>query len=93
MTTPKMIFKEALHFKNQKKEIDFERILVELVKGPVFKYISFGLTAAILARYAKKVQNDFPEVSDFINQNLGLLEEKLNNLRTKIHSNDITQKV
>jgi hypothetical protein len=93
MKNPRVLLKEALYFKNKKKEAEIERLLLDLIKGPVFKYVSFGLTAAILARFAKKAQGDYPEVSEFINQNLGLIEEKLNSLKTTIHKNEIPQKV
>lgn len=93
MNNPKAILKKTFYSKNRKKEINFERIFLELINAPAFKYLSIGLTAAILARIAKNVKNDYPEVSEFINQNLGLFEEKLNNLKSMIHTNDISQKI
>ena len=52
-------------------------LLQEWVSSPVVKFIAGGISLALLTRVAKKVSHTYPEISEFINENTDLIEEKL----------------
>ena len=87
-------YREKFIFNRPKKEveIDVEEILNEFVQSPAFKFVTIGLTAAFLVRMAKRLESQYPEVSDFINDNIGILDEKINTLRSHLKNPEITQK-
>jgi hypothetical protein len=87
-------YKEKFSFNRPKKEIEInvEEILNDFIQSPAFKFVTIGLTAAFLVRMAKRLESKYPEVSDFINDNIGILDEKINNIRSDLKNPEIPQK-
>ena len=60
------------------KEIEkIKPLLHEWLSSPIVKFIAGGISLAVLTRVAKKVSHTYPEISEFINENTDLIEEKL----------------
>lgn len=94
MSKTHLSYKEKFSFNKPKKEIEInvEEILSDFIQSPAFKFVTIGLTAAFLVRMAKKLESQYPEVSDFINDNIGILDEKINSLRGYLKNPEIPQK-
>lgn len=56
---------------------DYKDILKELAMSPTARYIAGGLAAAVLTRLANHWAEKYPEISNFIRDNVSTLEGKL----------------
>lgn len=69
-------------------EIDYKEILRDLYSSPTVRYLAGGIAAAFLNRYANKLSEKYPEVADFLKENIEAFEGKLNEIK---HSLDTSQ--
>ena len=94
MSKSHLSYKDKFSFNRPKKEIEInvEQILSDFVQSPAFKFVTIGLTAAFLVRMAKRLESQYPEISDFINDNIVILDEKINTLRSNFKNPEISQK-
>lgn len=51
-------------------ERDYMSIVKEIVSHPTVKYVASGLATAMLTRLATKLSDKYPEISEFIRENL-----------------------
>lgn len=58
-------------------ERDYMGIVRELVSNPTVKYVAGGIATALLTRLATKLSDKYPEISNFIRENLDTVESKL----------------
>lgn len=72
-------------------EEQFEKFLFQFMHSPLLKFALAGLSVAILARLAKKMENQFPEISTFMNENLEFLNERVNSLRNSLKNSQTKQ--
>lgn len=63
---------KALNFRG-----DYQDILRELAASPTVRYVAGGIATALLTRLANNWADKYPEISTFIRDNLGNLENKL----------------
>jgi hypothetical protein len=94
MSKSHLSYKDKFSFNRPKKEIEInvEEILSDFIQSPAFKFVTIGLTAAFLVRMAKRLESQYPEISDFINDNIVILDEKINTLRSNFKNPEISQK-
>lgn len=70
------------HEASQNPEDKIKNLLQQWISSPVVKFIIGGISLALLTRWAKSVSDEYPEITDFINENAGLIEEKLDEYKT-----------
>jgi hypothetical protein len=94
MSKSHLSYKDKFSLNRPKKEIEInvEEILSDFIQSPAFKFVTIGLTAAFLVRMAKRLESQYPEISDFINDNIVILDEKINTLRSNFKNPEISQK-
>lgn len=57
-------------------ERDYMAIVREIVSNPTVKYVAGGIATAMLTRLATKLSEKYPEISNFIRENLDTVESK-----------------
>ncbi len=60
---------------------EYKDVLREFISNPAVKYVAGGIATAILARIATNISERYPEISNFIKENLDTVEGKLNEFR------------
>lgn len=55
--------------------------LAEMMGNPAFKYAIGGIASAALAKLATKISDRYPEIGNFIRENLDTLETRLNDYK------------
>lgn len=55
---------------------DYKEILKEFVASPAFRYAAGGIATALLSRLANNMSGKYPEISNFIRNNLDTVESK-----------------
>ena len=73
-------------------EREYKEILKEFLTSPAVKYIAAGISTALLARFANRVSEKYPEMSHFIRENMETLEGKLDQLKENLQAGDISQR-
>lgn len=53
---------------------DYKEIIKDLAGNPAVRYVAAGLATAILTRVANNLHEKYPEISDFIKDNLDKVE-------------------
>lgn len=56
---------------------DYREILQEFISSPVVKYIAGGIATAVLTRIANNMAERYPEISNFIRENMEHLDQRL----------------
>lgn len=54
---------------------EISEILREFVSSPAVKYVAGGIATALLTRLATKLSDKYPEISNFIRDNLDMVEQ------------------
>jgi hypothetical protein len=67
---------------------DEREILKVLIQSPATKYVASGVATAFLAYVAKKLSPHYPEISDFIQENLDMLQGRMEQYQTAFHQNE-----
>lgn len=62
-------------------ERDYREILKEFVSSPAVKYVAGGIATALLTRLANNMADRYPEISNFIRENMDTLESRLGEFR------------
>ncbi len=65
---------------------DYKEILKDFISRPAVKYVAGGVAAAILARLANNMAGKYPEISDFLRENMDNLEAKLGEFRDTLQN-------
>lgn len=52
-------------------------MLMEVVNNPAFKYVVGGIATAVLTKVVTNMADRYPELSNFLRENLDTIEEKL----------------
>lgn len=63
---------------------DMKEIMREFLTSPAVKYIAGGLATALLTRLANNLSGKYPEISSFIRENMGNLEERFGEFRSNM---------
>jgi len=58
-------------------ERDYMSLVREIVSNPTVKYVAGGIATAMLTRLATKLSDKYPEISNFIRENLDQVESKI----------------
>lgn len=66
------------------EERDMKEIMREFLTSPAVKYIAGGLATALLTRLANNLSGKYPEISSFIRENMGNLEERFGEFRSNM---------
>jgi hypothetical protein len=69
---------------SQRAPRNFKDIAFELASNPTVRYLAAGVATAILARVANNISDRYPEISDFLKENLDTAEGKLNEFRQNL---------
>lgn len=65
-------------------EKDFKEMIREIVASPAFRYAAGGVAAALLTRLANNMSDRYPEISNFIRDNLDTMESKLDSFKSSL---------
>lgn len=60
---------------------DYKDVLKNFITSPALKYVAGGMVTALLARFANNMTDRYPEISNFIKENLENIEGKLGEFR------------
>ena len=69
-------------------QIDYKEILRDLYMSPTVRYLAGGVAAAFLNRYANKLSEKYPEVADFLRENIEAFEGKLGELKQNLDTSN-----
>lgn len=58
-------------------ESDFSGIVREFISSPTVRYVAGGIASAMLARLATKISEKYPELSNFLRENIDTFEGRL----------------
>lgn len=67
-------------------ERDVKGWITELASNPAVRYIAGGLAAAVLTRIATNLSDRYPELSNFIRENVDNFEGRLSGLKDDFQS-------
>jgi hypothetical protein len=67
--------------------IDYRTLASDLYNNPTVRYMAGGVAAAILTRFANRLNDKYPEISNFLRENIDTLEGKLSDYKSGL-SND-----
>lgn len=65
---------------------DYKEVLRGFISSPAVKYVAGGVATAILARLAANISDRYPEISNFIKENLETVENKLGEFKNEFDS-------
>lgn len=65
---------------------DYKDVLRGFISSPAVKYVAGGVATAILARVAANIADRYPEISNFIKENLETVENKLGEFKSEFDS-------
>lgn len=60
---------------------DYREIIREFISSPAVKYVAGGIATAVLTRLASNMSERYPEISNFIRENMDNLEGRLSEFR------------
>ena len=66
---------------NHAGDRDYREIIREFISSPAVKYVAGGIATAILTRVATNMADRYPEISNFIRENMDNLEGRLSEFR------------
>lgn len=61
---------------------DKRGFVMNVVSNPAFKYVMGGIATAVLTKLVTNMADKYPELSNFIRENLDTIEEKLGEFRS-----------
>jgi hypothetical protein len=70
------------------EERDYEEILREFITSPAVQYVAGGIATALLTKLVNNMADRYPEISNFISENIDTLEEKLADFRDNMGAGD-----
>jgi hypothetical protein len=56
---------------------EFSGIVREFISSPTVRYVAGGIASAMLARLATKISEKYPELSNFLRENIDTFEGRL----------------
>lgn len=62
---------------------DYKELIREFLSSPTVKYVAGGISVALLARLATKLSDRYPELSNFMRENISMMENKLHEFRNE----------
>lgn len=71
--------------------IDYKEILRDLYASPTVRYLAGGIAAAFLNRYANKLSEKYPEVADFLKENIEAFEGKLSEIKQNLDTGSASE--
>jgi hypothetical protein len=60
---------------------DYKAIARELLNNPTVKYVAGGIATSLLTKLATKLSDRYPEISNFIRENMDTIESKFSDYR------------
>jgi len=72
-------------------QIDYKEILRDLYSSPTVRYLAGGIAAAFLNRYANKLSEKYPEVADFLKENIEAFEGKLSEIKQNLDTSNVSE--
>ena len=64
-----------------KSERSPKELFFEIISNPTVQYVASGIAMAALTKLASKISGKYPEISNFITENLDTVEGKLGEFR------------
>lgn len=71
--------------------LDYKEILRDLYASPTVRYLAGGIAAAFLNRYANKLSEKYPEVADFLKENIEAFEGKLSEIKQNLDTGSASE--
>jgi hypothetical protein len=59
-------------------------MIMEVVNNPAFKYVVGGIATAVLTKVVTNMADRYPELSNFLRENLDTIEEKLTEFKSTL---------
>lgn len=63
---------------------DFKMIVKDIITSPAVKYVAGGIATAFLSRLATNLSDRYPEISNFIKENLESVEGRLDEFKQSL---------
>ena len=67
--------------KRHHSETNYREVITELAAHPVVRYMATGVATVLLAQLARKARNNYPEISQFIHDSVGMFETNMADMR------------
>jgi hypothetical protein len=64
----------TLSSSKSKRPMELRELMMEMVSHPAVKYVASGLATAILGRLASSLSERYPEIANFVKENIEGLE-------------------
>lgn len=77
---------------NEMGDRDYREIIREFISSPAVKYVAGGIATAVLTRLANNLSDRYPEISNFIRENMDNLEGRLSEFRGGASMNEESQR-
>lgn len=72
-------------------QVDYKEILRDLYESPTVRYIAGGIAAGLLNRYANRLSEKYPEVADFLKENIVAFEGKLSEIKQGLDTSTVSE--
>jgi hypothetical protein len=63
-------------------------MIMEVVNNPAFKYVVGGIATAVLTKVVTNMADRYPELSNFLRENLDTIEEKLTEFKDTLRDSN-----
>lgn len=60
--------------------------LKELIANPALRYVASGIATAVLTRFVTRISTKYPEISNFLRENMESIEEKLSEFKQNVEA-------
>jgi hypothetical protein len=77
------IFSNISDFSSSKRGV-----LMDVVNNPAFKYVVGGIATAVLTKVVTSMSDRYPEISNFLRENLETIEDKLTEFKGTLGDTD-----
>lgn len=76
--------KKSTRSRSRTMDRDYKDVLKELAANPAVRYVAGGIATAVLARIASNLSDRYPELSNFIKENLENVEGRLGDFKDSL---------
>lgn len=63
--------------------------LKKMASNPAVRYLAAGFISAVSIQVLRKLSERYPEISEFLKENLELVEDKVANFRSRVRSEEL----
>jgi hypothetical protein len=75
---------ESINSGSDTNRRDYKEMFYEFAQNPAVRYVAGGIATAVLSKLATNLSERYPEISNFIKENLDTVEGKLGDFRNSL---------